>query len=434
MDNTDQKNTVPAVPGEKTPELSAPEINAAAEQRENPDTFEQTKEILTIQADEKLGELKKSGDSFEHDIEKNGGSDDDIKKFEEGEQKIEEKAGIAKEEYKNSFVTPGVIESQIAEKKSEMSEVDIPEQKSCSKCGHVSKEGDVFCRECGSGLSKPDDLRKTGQKEIPNFSDKEKSFKLEHYKVMTDEYAGKYPETVANMREIAGKAGFKNIFIVKTGQKSIIDDRNIDSIYVEASNYGKNAVFFPEEYLQNHILVEKLDKDLADLGLRMVLLHEKEHCEDAAKKAGQVGTFIETDEEYQDHIAKYAGEKGLTDEEAKKRIERITRRNEMFTESQTNTQVVFKNPEEFEKERDVVKKIVACEAYMDALTRGIEGMRQGLSTDERYFAESVRHYDIGYRTFSDNMLSRIIMTQKKMEEKLIRDYDEKYGKKEEGAK
>lgn len=342
-------------------------------------------------------------------------------------------AGVSKKKYKNTFITPGVIESRIADKKSEAAEIDVPESRSCLRCGHGAKAGAKFCTECGSDLSAPPDFKKIARKEIPNFSDKERAVKFEYFKKITDEYAEKYPETIANMRKLAEEAGFENFFITDIGYKNLSDTVQQTDIHMNPG-YGKKAVFFPSAYLDNHILFEKMDKEFTDKGLKIVLLHEKEHAEDAAKKANQAGDQIETEEDYDEYISDLAKEKNIPTAEARRRMRVAAQARGMLTESQTNLQVIAKNPEEFKDKKDIAEKIALGEAYTDAVSQGAEGLRKKISSEDEYYERSGRHYSYGYLSLGKDILFDTITEQKKLEEKLIRDYDEKYGKKEADVK
>jgi len=209
--------------------------------------------------------------------------------------------------YENSFITSGVIESQISEKKDEIDQADIPgknddevrnkekNEQISSRCPECGKETDIsktFCMFCGSGLSESDRVKKIAKQVIPNMEDKTKSVTTDYYRKTTEELKEEYPETINNIEAIAKEVGFKNLYVKDFDTEDIVEGRSKNLIHVEMNNYGKDAVFFPKEFLKNHQLLEELDKERTNIGLKDVMEHEKEHCEDFAKKASNSGKAV----------------------------------------------------------------------------------------------------------------------------------------------
>ena len=103
----------------KTPDSKEPGKPEKPELKveQKPESF---KEVVEKQGEEVKGQiekLKQKGNAREEILEKGGANKEEITEFKAGEKKIEGKADKAKEDYENSFRTPGDIESESRELK-----------------------------------------------------------------------------------------------------------------------------------------------------------------------------------------------------------------------------------------------------------------------------------------------------------------------------
>ena len=430
----------PSVPAVESPAVQIPAVESApVAEQQSADNFEQVREAQTLEVGGKVEELKSSGESLAGNIEKSGASVEESEDFKAGEEKIEKEADGARDEYEDSFITPGIIESKINENDSLQGSIENSKKPSeeailsghCHGCGRETDMKKSFCIHCGGGISETDRIKEGARQEIPNLEDKSKTISKDYYKRTTEELKKEFPEAIVNIEGLAKNIGFENLYIKDFESPNVIGGRNTDNIHVEPNNYGKDAVFFPKRYLKNHQLLEELDKERTNVGLGVVLEHEKEHCEDYAKKAANIGTPIETKEEYRDHIGRVAKEVNLDTDETRKQIEALSKRNIKLIESQVNTQLMVKGTREvdYKDKKEMVNELVEILAstgvYLDGLESGIDGFKEDLKSKNSDTANNF--YENHYRGLSKKIIKDIISRERQIKQLYVDKYNEKYG-------
>lgn len=261
----------------------------------------------------------------------------------------------------------------------------------CSACGAEMYLGAKFCGKCGN---KAEVVEKKESNKLKDF----KSFH-EGSTELTEMYKKDYPETVANLIEKSKEAGFKDLYIKSS----------IDSIHVNPG-LTKEAVFFPALALKNQNLLEQIDKDFTDKGTKLVMLHEKNHLNGPSCKSGDKKIAPTSDEEWK-FLIKYFKEKGKTEEEAMEQLHKGIKAKKGLEESQTNLQMIVKNPEDF---KNIVDSIAIKSVYGNVVLHGIEQLKKEPTKDFHQ-----RFYKKNYNFLKPEIIDQIIEREKEIKKELL---------------
>lgn len=190
----------------------------------------------------------------------------------------------------------------------------------------------------------------------------------EKYERQTKELKRGHSKTVNNLTKIAQEAGFKKLFIrSRFDSGSIAVDPDID----------REAVFFPEDGLENNELLEKIDSKFTKKGAKLTMLHEKQHLEGPADKFINNYVF-----------------KGI--------------------ESQTNLQSINKNSKEF---KDLIEAIATFNVYSDFIYEGID------SLEYEGGSEQFIYYDDYYNFLKPDIIDKAAEKENEIRKELLKKYN-----------
>jgi len=205
---------------------------------------------------------------------------------------------------------------------------------------------------------------------------------------VTEELKKDYPETVNNLTRIVEEVGFRKILFDSSGE-------NIEV----RPDKDRNVVFFPVDGLESQQLLEKIDKDFTDRATKIVMLHEMEHLKNPVDKAAD-----KCDERNESFIRTRNEEQQLED---------ISPFDNPI-ESQTNLQMIIKNPKEFEK---TMNAIAMCSVYVNFIYDGVRSLEQKTNTMNYFF------YDENYNFLKPDIIDKIVGREDEIKKKLLDKYN-----------
>lgn len=205
---------------------------------------------------------------------------------------------------------------------------------------------------------------------------------------VTEELKKDYPKTVGNLTRIAEEVGFgKVLFDSSSGDIGVRPDKD------------KDAVFFPVDGLEHQQLLEKIDEDFVDKATRIMMLHEMEHLKNPADKAADKcdernESFVRTRNEDQ-------------------QLENISPLDNPV-ESQTNLQMIVKNPKEFEK---IIDAIAKESVYVNFIYDGVRSLEQKTNAINYFF------YDENYNFLKPDTIDKVIEREDEIKKELLNKYN-----------
>lgn len=198
------------------------------------------------------------------------------------------------------------------------------------------------------------------------------------------------------LEKIAQKAGFEKLLI----------DPAYNRIHTEIV-LGNKYVFYSENCVLNHQKLAETDKDFANETAGIVMLHEWEHHNNPSRDGNikRVKKLVEK--------CKEEKEGNLSDEEIKEETVKMWER--FFSiESQTNLQMITRNPDNFE---DMIDALASMAVYARIVPQGLH------SLEKKTLINNNIHKSFGDKEDKET-LKKIIKREIEIQKDLIKKYNE----------